>query len=499
MNIKEFKIHLLRAFCVVLVLSLFSSCNKWLDVHPSTQTTESQQFSSQQGYIDALIGVYQQMAENDSYGKELSFGMMDVLAQLYLNKASQTANVYGQLARYNYIDASVEASITRVWSKQYNIVAQSNYILKDIDNNRQLFTGVYYNLVKGEALAIRAMAHFDLLRLFAPSLKALPDAGQKTIPYIEAFSVQPSRALAFQAVIDRIVADLKEAEELLSVYPRIDPIAANAGSTSLELFPMFRQNRLNYWATKAILARVYLYNNNKAEALSYAKQVIDSRLFPFANGSNLNTNPAADNSNTIFSSEHIFSIYRSDLKLLSDELFKTEATTAEAADLFTTEAILNGIYERTLTGYGSDIRGLEASARRWNVFNTGTVFSTKYYVGGTGVNNPNQRLIPVVRLPEMYYIAAEASPSIAEGVAYLNTVRQARLIPVLDPAIVNTATLLDNELFKEYRKEFYAEGQLWFYYKRKNTLTLQNSVGGTMSNAKYVFPLPQSEIEFGLN
>jgi len=99
----------------------------------------------------------------------------------------------------------------------------------------------------------------------------------------------------------------------------------------------------------------------------------------------------------------------------------------------------------------------------------------------------------------MYYIAAEASETIDQALVYLNKVRTARLIPALSAGSVSTAALLETELFKEYRKDFYAEGQLWFYYKRKNYNSLPNSVGGTMDNTKYTFPLPDNEIEFGLN
>nr|WP_262920045.1 RagB/SusD family nutrient uptake outer membrane protein [Niabella hibiscisoli] len=108
-------------------------------------------------------------------------------------------------------------------------------------------------------------------------------------------------------------------------------------------------------------------------------------------------------------------------------------------------------------------------------------------------------MVPIVRLPEMYYIAAEAAPTVAAGVGYLNVVRLARLIPALGTDVVNTPALLDAELQKEYRKELYGEGQLWFWYKRKNVTTIPDGVGNPMTQAKYTFPLPLGEIEFGVN
>lgn len=490
-----------KTYIVLLLLGLAAlaqSCNKWLDVQPSTQTTEEKQFSSEQGYKDALIGIYQKMAQLNSYGKELTYGCLDVLAQIYQNKANANTDTYGQMARYNYTDATVKATLSSLWSTQYSTIAQANYLLKDVDADKGLFSGINYQLVKGEALAARALLHFDLLRLFASAPAASAEVDDKAIPYMLAFAVNPGKALNRSEVLGLVEKDLKEAESLLQVYPDIDQIKDNASNTSLEVFTLFRQNRLNVWAVRALLARVYLYQGNKAEALKYAKAVIDSQKFEFVNGNTNSVSAASATSNAIFSTEHIFSIYKSNLKDISDRYFKTEAGAAENEDLFTTLTNLNSWYEVSVAGHAIDIRGPQASSSRWNQFNASTVYNTKYYVGNN-VTNVNQKLVSVIKLSEMYYIAAEASETIDQALIYLNKVRAARLIPALSTSSVNTTALLETELFKEYRKDFYAEGQLWFYYKRKNYSTLQNTVGGTMDNTKYVFPLPDNEIEFGLN
>ncbi|ULT40430.1 hypothetical protein KRR40_37420 [Niabella defluvii] len=69
----------------------------------------------------------------------------------------------------------------------------------------------------------------------------------------------------------------------------------------------------------------------------------------------------------------------------------------------------------------------------------------------------------------------------------------------MSTAVVNTPEQLDAELQKEYRKELYGEGQLWFWYKRKNVINIPDGVGNPMTAAKYTFPLPLNEIEFGIN
>ncbi|MNY63490.1 SusD family protein [compost metagenome] len=89
----------------------------------------------------------------------------------------------------------------------------------------------------------------------------------------------------------------------------------------------------------------------------------------------------------------------------------------------------------------------------------------------------------------MYYIAAESE----QNVSYLNTVRNNRGLLNL----AGTANLT-TELLKEYQKEFFGEGQLWYYYKRLNSTTIPNPLSAsgnvTMNATKYVVPLPLSEL-----
>ncbi len=488
-------------FAAILLQGL-TGCKKWLEVNPATRISEDEQFSSQQGFTDALFGTYQKMAGTEAYGGLGTYEFIDVLAQYYENKSGQTNTWYGQTARYAYTSdinsqQNVRASINSIWTSYYAAIAQTNYILKNLEQ-RNILAGTAFNIVKGEALAIRGAIHFDLLRMFAPAYLNGTNDTVKAIPYMERFTIEPQSKLSVGAVLAKCEADLKEAEQLLSVYPAIDPIAGNQGSGSLELFLMYRQNHINYWAAKAILARLYLYRNDKINALKYATEVINSGKFSFITPGTLSVDATTDASDLTFTPEHIFSLSVSGLKVAADKYFKSSLTaTADADDLFSTRAKLLTMYEGTLPNYGTDIRNPDAARSIWNQLTTTIVYTKKYYSDKT--TNVKQRLVPVVRLPEMYYIAAEAAPTVSAGVDYLNVVRLARLIPALNASVINTPALLDAELQKEYRKELYGEGQLWFWYKRKNVATIPDGVGNPMTQTKYTFPLPLGEIEFGIN
>jgi hypothetical protein len=98
----------------------------------------------------------------------------------------------------------------------------------------------------------------------------------------------------------------------------------------------------------------------------------------------------------------------------------------------------------------------------------------------------------------MYYIAAEAAkdtdPVLAIG--YLNKVRQNRGLTNL-PTTLN-ATAIQDEIRKEYWKEFPLEGQMFYYYKRMgSTVVPGSSPANNYPQARYILPLPANEIEFG--
>lgn len=496
------KLRLKTGYFLLLVFVLaLSSCKKWLAVSPATQIKEDKQFSSQQGFVDALFGVYQKAATTSGYGYNTTFGFVDVLAQLYENKSSQTTTWYGQTARYAFASETgtqqnVRSTISNIWSTSYASIAQANYILKNVDLRADVLSPAAHKIIKGEALALRGFLHFDLVRLFAPAYLDGANAAADAIPYVEAFTVKPQAKLTLAAVLDKCEADLKAAEMLLADYQTIDQIALNQGSTSADLFLIFRQNHLNYWAVKGMLARLYMYKGDKTNALKYAQDVINSGKFSFASPTALNVDATSTASDMTFSSEHLFSYYVSALKATADLYFKNStAAGGDANDLFSTKAKLTALYETSVVGYGTDIRNPDASKSLWNQVTTGVVYTKKYY--SDNVTNVKQFLIPVLRLPEMYYIAAEASATVNDGLTYLNAVRTARLLPALTTASVTSDVVLNSEIQKEYRKEFYGEGQIWYYFKRKNVTTIPDGVGNPMTAAKYTVPFPLAELEFG--
>ena len=209
------KIHFYKRclyLCVVMLATV--SCNDWLDVEPKSQVKDKDLFSSETGFKEALSGVYSIMTQEYLYGKELTFGMLGVLAQEW----DYQPMVYLDDKDYTYESIQTEIRIDSLWCGLYNAIANTNKLLGEIDAKKSLFTNPNYEVIKGEALALRGFLHFDLLRLFGASYAE--DPAKKAIPYVTEYTpeVFPQKTVA--EIVDMVLVDLGNAAE----YLKSDPI-----------------------------------------------------------------------------------------------------------------------------------------------------------------------------------------------------------------------------------------------------------------------------------
>ena len=147
---------------LVLFTSLSMSCSGWLDVEPKTEVKSDIMFESESGFKDAIVGCYILMSNSSMYGRELTTGFLDVIAQQY--SIDQNGGDYYRIKNFEYDKA--ETIINNIWSQAYTTIANLNNILDNIENKENILHPTYYNIIKGEALGLRAFLHFELLRMF---------------------------------------------------------------------------------------------------------------------------------------------------------------------------------------------------------------------------------------------------------------------------------------------------------------------------------------------
>ena len=149
---------------------------------------------------------------------------------------------------------------------------------------------------------------------------------------------------------------------------------------------------------------------------------------------------------------------------------------------------LNALYE-SVGSESEDMRAQGTAFHRNNELQY--AMSLKY------IDN-DAEVIPLIRLPEMYYIACEATEDHREAATYINMVRNKRGISKAKDVLCDTPEQRIAALNREYRKEFYGEGQyFWFLKSHGITGTLSHSPEVTLVEENFLFPLPDAEVEYG--
>jgi len=472
------------AFILIVSLTIVG-CSDYLDVIPQDKILEEQTYSTEAGVQNAHNGIYLELASNSLYGRQLTMDAVEILGQQYNMAGSHSQN---KMATYAYAEKTPKATIDAIWTKAFSTVLTTNKFLESIEEHSTVISKEKADLLKGEAIAIRAMLHFDMLRMFGPIYKVSPS--NPAIPYYDAAMTTNNPILPANQVIVKILADIDSALALLAN----DPILTNgkyAASTAFDANPYYSMNRgqrMNYLAVKCLKARVLLYSADRAGASAVANEVIaftkNTTFFPWTPFLEATNTTSPDRT---FSSENFFSL--SDYTLYNKQKDLFDASLPD-------EMIYSPLLSRLTTVFESndnDYRSLPS----WKVpIVGGKTQKTFYkYEDVADKTKPFRLQIPMFKLSEMYLIAAETTNVPADGIAFLNTLRFNRGLTNLAATAV-----LATEITKEYRKEFIGEGQLFFYYKRINSGTIPNGSAAsgnvTMTAVQYVVPLPDSEVNF---
>ena len=382
-----------------------------------------------------------------------------------------------RLLNYDYSHSTLRSLFQSAWTAMYANISNANSVL----NSPMVAeaTDYPYKIYRGEALALRAMMHFDLLRLFAQQITVTPDASG--IPYATDFSLKTPEFLTAAQVYDHIVSDLTTAEQLL---------ADEADYEGRSPYMTMRQTHLNIHAVRALLARVLLTRGDYERALGYARQVIDQ-----SGCSLLGRNELAGAYGGVLSPrETLFGIYSATEfyeTVYQDLWLSTSFYSLNPADNYPAIYEVGGATDYRLTAF-------------YETQMTGTVrfvkLVDKYKAEGRESQRPQQLVtgINMIRLPEMYYIVAEclATGGDTEGASKaLNTVLTARGREPLSGQL--TAAAVISEVNADRQRELVGEGQQFFNMKRLN-LPVRTLNGSQLppSDALYVVPIPDIEYDY---
>ena len=486
---------------LVCTLSLFTACN-FLDVYPDDRLIQEQIVSSEIALNYVLNGIYMAMANNNSYGAALTTTIVECLAQRY--NLSHQDHAFRDIGAYDYSQERSDRIFFLIWERMYVQILAINDFMGLLNSTTLDIPDSRKHILLGEAHALRAMHHFDLLRLFGPVYRLNPEL--ESIPYNNSGEGISQRLplLSAKEVMEKVIEDLEIAENYLRPFDpiRTQGIVRTQSYDPLVNFFRNRQLRMNYYAVRALQARAWLWIGENEKALEAAKAVIDAplvqsgRLFPWTPFANISRSQDPDR---IFSSEVIFGIRNREMynnfnrwfagTLQSSAIFNPNARRLHSAFennrndyryTLSTWLVPPGVEREPGDAIEDEIRTSHKFAQPTNISAMDTVFA--YFQ-------------PLIRISEMYYIAAEAlvETDPVTATQYLETVRRNRGLA----NEVLPENLMD-EIRKEYIKEFWGEGQLFFFYKRTNQPTIPDgntSVGDRpMTPARYRVPLPLREV-----
>ena len=458
---------------ILTVAMTVTSCDNYLNITPDGQVKRDGMLQTAEGIEDALYGAYAQLRQSSLYGMALSIYGIDILSQEMDSYGSDFAE---NLGAYNWQYSEVRDWSEGIWTEMYANISNVNSVL----NSPLIMSAAEfpYTLYKGEALALRAFMHFDLLRLFAQQYTL--DKTASGIPYQTEFSLHTPDFGSMTDNYAHILQDLLEAEKLLS-----DEGEHTADEVT---FMLDRQIHLNVHAVRAELARVYLTMGDKANAAKYAELVISNSPFTLKT----KTEVLNDLAGILSVKECIFGVYYANFYRDVNPLLQQQQSyysldpRDDFMDIYNTEA--DGLDYRQSAYFTAVETGGEIHYRL-------SKFTDIYELNNIAGNRPAELTLGInlIRMPEMYYIMAECllDTDNAGAATFYNTMREHRGLEPLAEGQELTIDLIN----LERRKEFFGEGQMFFHHKRLNLpfLSADGKTEIAASNDIFVIPIPDAE------
>lgn len=487
----------MRKLSTILYISLAvvlccSGCKKWLDVQPEDRLSDEKLFADADGYRIALNGVYQQISGRYAYGGTLSWSLATAMAQEY-DRNMVNWDTYQSMG-YNWEYSSVKSEIGTFWSTTYNSIANCNKIIHQIQKaDTAIFPlrGVERDLILGEAKALRGLLHFELLKMFAPA-----PAKNKTvnaIPYQLEYPSYVTAPIPVSKVMDNVIKDLEEAQVLVvrndtitnrtAMSQKLQSLLSGSSTTQGGLFFNFRMHRLNYVAIQGLLARIYLYNGDRANALKKADFLYKTY------------GPAGRLKWWAFTTESDSKGENKYTKLVDDVILAFyDSKLPESIYSFKSPYYDFGVARNDLNRY---MPPNERDYRR-NLIDEARYVSAKWNETSSSWQWRKEQnfIIPVLRFSEIYYILAEClfeEGRTTEALTVLNQIRNAR-----GRTTTFTSTVPNDfykELFDEFHREFLLEGQTFYQHKRLDR-AMQVESQTIQIDERFVLPIPESETNF---
>ncbi len=436
------KKHKIVTVLILLVFAVTSCQKTFLDATSEATISDVNAIVDSSSAYNALTGVYDGLQNSDYYGGD------GFAAAAFLSGGDGlwvgTLNYYNNFTQHTY--SADNTLLYRIWSTIYSVVNRANNVITKVPalSTQQLSTASK-NTYVGEAYFIRALAFFDLARLWG-------NVPLVEIPVSDVSDVTGIKQSTRSEVFTKVVADLENAVTLL-------PSGVN-------------RNRITQNTAYAFLARVYLYQENWEKAEEYASKIINNNNYSLVSWSTILSGTKTN--------ESIFELVFSS----SDQ--SAHYGTWSSVNYRNQLCPNKGLYTLLHT---DSIGGLRSAL----VTDNSSSAVSNYYVQNLYWRTDGSNPTYVFRLAEQYLIREEArarksSPDISGAYADLNSVRARAGISNRSISSIN---FLLNDILQERRVEFALEPQRWF-----DLIRFGKTADVSVSDAnKLIYPIPYNDLQ----
>ncbi len=456
----------LKNISLAMLALVATSCSDLLTTEPKQSISPEVALKDITGVRALLISVYDRLQPNTYYGARMMIAPEIMADNVRLTNTN--SNRY-----FNERVNAPSAHMQQFWAN-YAAINEANFIIQGIGGSNT--TEAEKASIKAEALFLRALLYFDMARVFCyEPTKVVGDANLGMI-------------LRTEPTDDVTKADFKSRSTIQETYQLIEKDLKEA----IALFPATGNRlRANKAAANALLARVYLYWEKYADAITYATAALDApNGATFVTGENdVSAFTSAPNPESLFEINYVQATESLGVNESMHSL-TTNLTTGNWADVVPTNELL-GLYE------ANDIRRTQAMFSGTKGGES-VVFSRKF----PGARGPFTDNIPVIRLSEVLLIRAEAYAATGKedlALADLNRIRT-RAGATAVAATVKGADLID-AIMKERRLELYLEGHRFFDLKRRGQTITKASLSAVVpyDDFRILAPLPVAQVQLNKN
>ncbi len=447
---------------LLLIGSLFAlgSCqSSFLDLKPYDSLPVQDAIKTENDMNSAVNGMYSGLRSSFLYGRTVPF-VGDLLAD---NVYISSSNSGRYITQNTYMVNAQNADLLSTWSQAYAVILRANNII-----NSTLTSSATVEQYKGEAMAIRALMNWEMVKMFAKPYSVDPTA--PGIPLVMTYDVtlRPARNTV-KEVYDQINKDLTQAFGMMTVTKN--------------------SSYITKYAARAIQAKVYLYQKDYANALTAAQDVIKNGGYTLTTAANLNAywnnpTPVSTKVETIF-------------EVSADGV--ANAGFDALANMYNQSGYGDGLATTDLYNLYADTDARKALIVKGKRAGVDALIINKYQ---NVQNTSDKDDIKVIRYADVLLIAAEASArtgNATDALALLNQLAQRR-----DPSFkgyTSSGDALINDIITERRKELAFEGDRFNDLNRlgidvkRNDQYPSSARSIAFSDNRRIAPIPQSELD----